>query len=176
MNRRLLAPAVCLALAVVTPALAKSQSTGFTPKKLAGTWSGNWSNHTFNTTGTLTLEEKPMRRGKAFQFLVDLGGNELGCPDPSPEHTPTITKGRGDNHWNRKGFRLHLISPAYGNFTVTYSQKTHKLLGTGANPSCAPGVSWQLDGKLTHAAFTGKVTIKLANGQTASSSLTAGRQ
>jgi hypothetical protein len=175
MIRRLLAAAVCLALAA-TPALAKSKSTGFTPTKLAGTWSGNWSNHTFNTTGTLTLQEKPVRKGKAFQFLVDLGGNELGCPDPSPEHTPTITKGKGDNHWNKKGFRLHLISPAYGTFTVTYSLKTHKLVGTGANPSCAPGVSWQLDGTLTRAAFTGNVTIKLANGQSASSSLTASRQ
>jgi hypothetical protein len=161
-----------------TPAFAKSKpkSTGFTPKKLAGTWSGTWSNHTFNTTGTLTLQEKPMRKGKAFQFLVDLGGNELGCPDPAPEHTPTITRGAGDNRWNKKGFKLHLVSPAYGTFTVTYSQKTRKLVGSGGNPSCAPGVNWQLAGKLTHSAFTGNVTITLANGQSASSSLTANRQ
>jgi hypothetical protein len=176
MTRRLLAAAVCLALAA-TPALAKSKKpTGFTPKKLAGTWSGNWTNHTFNTSGTLTLQEKPMRKGKAFQFLVDLGGNELGCTDPSPEHTPTITKGKGDNHWNNRGFKLHLISPAYGTFTVTYSQKTHKLTGAGGNPPCAPGVSWTLDGTLTRATFTGNISIKLANGQSASSSLTANRQ
>jgi hypothetical protein len=177
MTRRLLAAAVCLAL-VATPAFAKSKhrSSGFTPAKLAGTWSGTWSNQTFNTTGTLMLQEKPVRKGRAFQFIVDLGGNELGCPDPAPEGTPVITKGSGNNHWNKKGFKLHLISPAYGTFTVSYSHKTHKLTGSGGNPSCAPGVSWQLDGKLTKASFTGSISIKLANGQSASSSLTANRQ
>jgi hypothetical protein len=175
MNRRLLAAAVCLALVAAAPASAASKPKGFTPKKLAGTWSGTWSNHTFNTTGTLTLQEKPLRKGRAFQFLVDLGGNELGCTDPPPEHTPTITRGKGDNHWNQKGFKLHLIAPAYGTFSVAYSQKTHKLTGSGANPSCAPGVSWQLDGSLTRASFTGTISITLPNNQSASSSLTASR-
>ena len=176
MNRRLLAAAVCLVLLAAAPALAASKPKGFTPKKLAGTWSGTWSNQTFNTTGTLMLQEKPVRKGKAFQFIVDLGGNELGCPDPAPEGTPVITKGSGNNHWNKKGFKLHLISPAYGTFSVSYSHKTHKLTGGGADPSCAPGVSWQLDGSLTKASFTGTIGIKLAGGQTASSSLTANRQ
>ena len=117
-----------------------------------------------------------MRKGKAFEFIVDLGGNALGCPDPAPEGTPVITKGKGNNHWNKRGFKLHLNSPAYGAFTVTYSQKTHKLTGGGGNPSCAPGTTWQLNGKLTKASFTGTIAIKLSNGQTASSSLTANRQ
>jgi hypothetical protein len=174
MNRRLLVAAVCLGLAA-SPALA-AKPKGFTPGKLAGTWSGNWSNHTFNTTGTITLQEKPVRKGKALQFIVDLGGNALGCPDPAPERTPTITKGKGQNHWNKRGFTLRLNSPAYGAFKVTYSQKTHKLTGGGGNPPCAPGVTWQLDGTLTHASFNGTVSIKLANGQSASSSITATRQ
>ncbi|HEX6457661.1 MAG TPA: hypothetical protein VF032_01985 [Thermoleophilaceae bacterium] len=176
MNRRLLAAAACLAL-MATPAFAaKHKSKGFTPKKVAAVWSGTWSNHTFNTSGPITLRGKLFRKGKAFKFDVDLGGNALGCPDPPAQHTPTITKGSGKNHWNSKGFRLHLISPSYGTFTVTYVDKTHKLTGSGGNPSCAPNVTWSLDGTLTHSAFTGSVTIDLGNGQTASSSLTANRQ
>ena len=129
-----------------TPAVAATKKKPFTPKKVAGSWSGTWTNHTFNTTGPITLQTKLVRKGK------------------------------GDNHWNSKGFRLHLNSPAYGIFAVKYVDKTHKLTGSGGNPSCAPGVTWTLDGKLTHAAFTGTVSIKLAHGQTASSSLTANRQ
>jgi hypothetical protein len=72
--------------------------------------------------------------------------------------------------------KVHLTSPAYGAFRVKYVDKTHKLTGSGGNPSCAPGVNWTLDGKLTHAAFTGTISIKLANGQTANSSLSANRQ
>src|SRR5919204_5555039 len=163
MTRRLLAAAVCLALAA-TPAFAaksKHKAKGFTPKKVAATWTGTWSNHTFNTTGPITLQGKLFRKGKAFEFGVDLGGNALGCPDPAAEHTPMITKGRGDNHWNSKGFTLHLISQAYGTFKVTYVDKTHKLTGSGGNPSCAPNVTWSLDGKLTRGSFNGTVSINL---------------
>ena len=172
MARRLLAAAVCMALAA-TPALA-AKPNGFTPKKVAATWSGTWTNQTFGSTGPISLRGKLLRKGKAFQFNVDLGGNALGCPDPAPEHTPTITKGKGNNHWNAKGFRLHLNSPAYGSFSVKYVDRTHKLTGIGGNPSCAPDVTWELDGKLTHASFTGTVTIHLPSG-TATSTLTARR-
>ena len=175
MTRRLLAAAVCLALVAAPTALA-AKHKGFTPKKIAGTWSGNWDNQTFGSTGTVTLSTKLLRKGKAFQFNVALGGNALGCSPQAPEHTPTITKGKGQNHWNAKGFTLHLTSPAYGEFIVKYSQKTHKLTGSGGHPSCAPAVTWALDGKLTHAAFTGSVSIDLGNGQKASSTLTANRQ
>jgi hypothetical protein len=174
MTRRLLAAAVCMALAA-TPALA-AKPKAFTPPKLAGTWSGTWTNQTFGSTGVITLQTKLLRKGKAFQFKVDLGGNELGCSDPAPEHTPTITKGSGNNHWNAKGFKLHLASPAYGTFTVTYVHKTHKLTGIGGNPPCAPNTLWKLDGKLTHGSFTGRVTINLPNNTIATSTLTAKRQ
>jgi hypothetical protein len=177
MTRRLLAAAVCLALAA-TPAVAtakKRKHKGFTPKQIAAVWTGNWNNQTFNTSGTITLQGKLFRKGKAFQFGVDLGGNALGCPDPPAQRTPTITKGTGDNHWNSRGFRLHLISQSYGTFTVTYVAKTHKLTGSGGNPPCAPGVTWSLDGRLSRTAFTGNISIALSNGQTASSTLTANR-
>jgi hypothetical protein len=128
-----------------------------------------------NTTGTITLQGKPVKKGKAFQFGVDLGGNALGCPDPAADKTPTITKGSGNNHWNAKGFKLKLNSPAHGKCNVSYSQKTQKLTGTGGNPSCAPGVTWKLDGKLTKKALTGTVTITLPS-QTATSTINATRQ
>jgi hypothetical protein len=172
MSRGLLAVAVCMALAAA-PALASAPKP-FTPKKVAGTWTGTWTNKTFGSTGPISLQGKLLRKGKAFQFNIDLGGNALGCPDPAPEHTPTITKGKGKNHWNANGFRLNLTSPAYGTFDVKYVDKTHKLTGSGGNPPCAPGVTWKLDGKLTHASFTGTVTITLPSG-TATSTLTARR-
>jgi hypothetical protein len=175
MSRRLLVVAAVILMALGVPATLGAKTKAFKPKLLAGTWSGNWSNQTFNTTGTITLQGKVLKKGKAFQFAVDLGGNALGCPDPAAERTPTITKGSGNNHWNAKGFKLKLNSPAYGSFNVSFSQKTHKLTGTGGNPSCAPGVTWKLDGKLTKTAFTGTVTITLPS-QTATSKINATRQ
>jgi hypothetical protein len=175
MRRRLLALAAVILLALSVPAALDAKTKPFTPKLVAGTWSGTWSNQTFNTTGAITLQGKLMKKGKAFQFNVDLGGNALGCPDPAPEHTPTITKGSGKNHWNAKGFKLNLSSPAYGTFNVSYSLKTKKLTGTGGNPPCASGVTWKLDGKLTKSAFTGTVTITLPN-QTATSTINATRR
>ena len=109
----------------------------------------------------------PVRRGPR--------GQRARLPRPAAEKTPTITKGSGNNHWNAKGFRLKLNSPAYGTFTVSYSQKTKRLTGSGGNPSCAPGVTWKLDGKLTKSAFTGTVTITLPS-QTATSTINATRQ
>lgn len=172
MRRAAAIAVMCLAL---LPAVADSRTKPFTPKQVAGTWTGTWSNQTFGTSGTLTLTGKTLRHGRAFRFDVDLGGTALGCPDPAPERTPTISKGKGDNHWNRKGFRLHLNSPAYGAFLVTYNAHTHKLTGSGGKPSCAPAVTWKLNGKLTRTSFNGSVSIDLGNGQTASSTLTAAR-
>src|SRR5437763_17163197 len=94
MTRRLLAAAVCLAVAATPAFAAKHKSKGFTPKKIAGTWAGTWTNHTFNTTGTIMLQGKRFRRGKAFRFGVDLGGKALGCPDPAAEHTPRSPRAR----------------------------------------------------------------------------------
>jgi hypothetical protein len=176
MSRRLLALAAVILLVLAMPAALGAKTKPFTPKLVAGTWSGNWSNQTFNTSGTITLQGKVTRKGRAFQFNVDLGGNALGCSDPAAEHTPTITKGSGHNHWNAKGFKLKLKSPAYGSFNVSYSQKTQRLTGIGENPSCAPGVAWMLDGKLTKSAFTGTVRITLPTGQIATSTINATRQ
>jgi hypothetical protein len=176
MSRRLLVAAAVALLALSVPtALAAKSKQPFKPKLLAGTWSGNWTNQTFNSTGTITLQGKLLNKGKAFQFAVDLGGNALGCSDPAAERTPTIKQGTGDNRWNAKGFRLKLNSPAYGAFLVTYSQRTQKLTGSGGNPPCAPGVSWKLDGKLTKTSFTGTVTITLPS-QTATSTINATRR
>jgi hypothetical protein len=175
MRRRLLALAAVILLALSVAPTLGAKTRPFTPKLVAGTWSGTWNNQTFNTTGTITLQGKLVQRGKAFRFFIDLGGNALGCPDSPAERTPMITKGSGKNHWNAKGFRLKLTSPAYGAFNVSYSQKTQKLTGTGGNPSCAPGVTWKLDGKLTKKAFTGTVTITLPS-QTATSTINATRR
>ncbi len=169
------AAALAVACLALVPALADSRTKPFTPRQVAGTWTGSWSNQTFGTSGTLTLSGRTLKHGRAFRFDVDLGGNALGCPDPAAERTPTIKKGSGDNRWNRKGFQLHLVSPAYGAFLVTYSARTHKLTGGGGKPACAPAVTWKLNGRLTRASFTGSIAIDLGNGQTASSTLTATR-
>jgi hypothetical protein len=175
MLRRLLALAAVILLMLSVPATLGARAKPFKPKLVAGTWSGSWHNQTFNSTGTITLQGKVVLRGMAFRFVVDLGGNALGCPDTPPERTPMITRGRGKNHWNAKGFKLNLNSPAYGAFNVSYSQKTKKLTGTGGHPSCAPDVSWKLDGTLTKGAFRGTVTITLPN-QTATSTINATRR
>jgi hypothetical protein len=176
-------------------------ASSFTPSTLAGNWAGTWTNVTFGTSGTATmtaaeLKVKPKQvvvkvkvKGKKkkrkktklipqpskFQFSADFGGHVFGCDDPGPG-TATLTKGTGPNHWNADGFEYQAPTKAFGTVDLVYSQAARTLTGGGADPPCAQGLRWTLDGSFpddTH--FTGTVHITLASGQPATSQLSLTR-
>src|SRR5579864_2804283 len=90
-----------IALALAVPASAAPAK--FTPSVLAGTWVGTWSNLTFKTKGTLTLNITSP--GNKLVFTAKIAGNTFGCAAPGPQ-TFTLPAGSGPNHWTAAGFTI----------------------------------------------------------------------
>ena len=142
----------------------KPKPKGFTPAMLAGTWDGTWNNQTFNTNGTLTLTITST--GGALGFTAAITGNTFGCTAPGPQ-TFTLPAGSGPNHWTPKGFSISNPSAAFGTMNVTYAYPSGSLTGSGKDPACAPGISWQLTGAFTAKTFSATAHITLPGGSTA---------
>ena len=161
---------VLLAAVVAVPAASaahqkkKPKKKGFTPAALAGTWAGTWDNQTFNTTGTLTLTISSA--GGNLGFTAAITGNTFGCTAPGPQ-TFTLPAGSGPNHWTPGGFSISNPSAAFGTMNVTYSYPSGTLTGSGKDPACAPGITWQLTGKFAAKTFTATAHITLPGGSTA---------
>lgn len=148
-------------------------ATGFTPKLLAGTWSGSWKNETFGSTGPAKIVASAPGNTRLL-FNVDFGGNVFGCEDP-PAGSGGIAKGTGPNKWNAAGFRIVKDSPAFGKTDLTYVHRTKTLRGTGFNPTCNPGLKWALAGKFSGNTFAGTINITLPDGTAAVSKLSLTR-
>lgn len=164
---RVAAPLGLLAAALVL-ALPATSATGFTPKLLAGTWNGSWTNTTFGSTGPAKIVAGAP--GTKLTFTVDFGGNVFGCQDP-PAGGGAITKGTGANHWSPAGFTIKRTGPAFGTTTIVYTHSNKKLRGNGFNPTCNPGLKWTLDGAFAGKTFSGTVNITLPDGSKATSKL-----
>jgi hypothetical protein len=147
------------------------KTTGFTPAKIAGKWTGTWKNNTFGSTGDVRADVS--YSGGKLMAVVDFGGNVFGCSDPGPE-TFTAPKGSADTSWSSSGFKVKANSPAFGDMSFTYTYKTKAVEATGSN-ACQPGLSWKLNGKLDAKTFSATVDINLPGGQTAQSAINASR-
>lgn len=89
---RLTLAVAILALGAVAVTQAASHSS-FTPKAIAGTWTGTWVNKTFGTTGSAKIVAKSLAGDTKLSFLADFGGHVFGCNDPAPEKSKVLTKG-----------------------------------------------------------------------------------
>jgi hypothetical protein len=161
--------------AVLFGVIATAQSAtpvGFTPKLLAGIWSGSWMNTTFGSTGPARIVGKSLSKNTKLSFTADFGGNVFGCTDPGAETTKVLTKGTGFGHWNAAGFKIKGTSPAFGAMTLAYAFKTKAIAGSGSNPACAAGLTWKIAGKFTGKTFNGTINITLPDSSTAVSTLT----
>jgi hypothetical protein len=152
---------LALAAAGVLAAAAGAAQTAFTPKSIAGNWTGTWTNERFGSTGPASIVAKSLKKDTQLMFTADFGGNVFGCADPPKEGTKPLTKGTGANHWNAKGFTIQGSSKAFGALKLTYAAATRKLSGGGGNPPCAAGLTWSVSGTFSGTTFTGKVNITL---------------
>ena len=164
---------VVLGALVALAAAPAAATTGFTPKKLAGTWTGMWNNQTFGSSGPLKIIVKAPASG-ALKIAIDLSGNAFGCQAPAPEAI-TLRKGKTPSGWNRRGFTLVRSSPGFGQVNAKFVFLTHKLTATGRDPACAPGVSWTFSGTWGSRKLTGTAQITLPNNQTATSTISLTR-
>lgn len=163
-------------LAVVLVAAVPATAHGaFSPKKLKGTYLGSWTNKTFNVTGDLSLKATAARSNSRLAITADVEGTVYGCPDPEPVKL-TMKKGTGANRWNRKGFHAVKKDATIGSLDIRYSDRTHRLRGSGSAPSCAPDVTWTFDGSWNGGQITGVATITLPGGSTAVTDVVARKQ
>src|SRR4051812_11605579 len=72
-----------LVVAVAVVLASSATATGpFTPKTLAGTWSGSWTNETFGSSGPVTFVATPLANSR-LRLSVDFGGGVFGCSSVS---------------------------------------------------------------------------------------------
>lgn len=177
MTLRAAVAAAAAAGLITTVAVAISPATAataaFTPKSLAGSWTGAWKNTTFGSTGPAAL--KIVAAGDKLTFSLDFGGSVFGCTDPAGESTRPIGKGTGANAWNAKGFTIRGASKALGTVKIVYDDAKRSLVGTGSNPPCRAGLSWKIAGTFAAKTFIGTVAIALPDGTKATSVLSLKR-
>jgi hypothetical protein len=168
---RLRTGVLALAAAGAIAASAGAAQTAFSPKSIAGSWKGTWTNERFGSTGPASILAKSLATNTKLFFTADFGGNVFACSDPPAESTKPMTKGTGANHWNARGFKINGASKAFGALTLTYVSATGMLAGSGGNPPCATGLSWTISGKFSGKTFAAKVNITLPDKTTAVSDI-----
>jgi hypothetical protein len=166
---------LALAAAGVIGASAGAAQSAFTPKTIAGSWKGTWTNERFGSTGPASIVAKSLAKNTKLLFTADFGGNVFACADPPAESTKPLTKGTGAGHWNAKGFTIKGSSKAFGALKLTYVAATGTLTGAGGNPPCATGLSWKISGRFSGKTFIGKVNITLPDKTTAVSDISLTR-
>ena len=150
-------------------------ATPFTPSTIAGTWKGQWTNHTFGSTGPAQIVATSLAGDTKLKFHIAFTGTVFGCNSVPPESSTPVPTGKGPNHWNARGFIIEGTSKDFGQLSLTYHYPSGKLTGAGKNPPCAPGLSWTISGTFGATSFDGLVHIKLGDGSSAVSEITLTR-
>jgi hypothetical protein len=137
---------------------ARASASKFNPAAYAGTWTGSWENQTFDTTGPASMELKVKGKGKKRKFIgtFELGGNAFGCESPPPR-TVKMKKGKGDDTWNKKGFRASWEND-FGELHIAYEHAGKRFSGDGVSP-CTADIAYTYEGKMTKTKVTADVDI-----------------
>ena len=171
---RTIAAAVVAAIALILPAGTAGGATGFTPKSIKGVYKGTWKNTTFNVEGTFSVTIAAKKKNKVLKISSAVGGSGFGCQTVPGFPAVSLTKGSGKNHWDATGFRIKK-SGDFGSVDVKYFGGS--LTGTGKAPSsCAPNVTYKIDGGIRTGSVYGTAVITLSNGQTARTTFNAVKQ
>src|SRR5262245_12430917 len=87
---------LAIAFAALAPA-ASAAHRPFTPRAVAGIYSGMWTDTTFGTTGPFGFTIKAKRHNSVLVLEGNVGGQAFGCPGLPPIASISPTKGRGAN-------------------------------------------------------------------------------
>jgi hypothetical protein len=147
--------------ALLLPATAAAKP--FTPRAIAGSYSGTWTDSTFGTSGPLGFTIASKRHNPVLVLGGAVGGQAFGCPGLPPIASVSLKEGRGPNHWDAAGFRL-ARNDAFGNLRATYDHRRGSIRATGTGPpACAGFVSYVVTGTLRGGVLNGTADITLPN-------------
>jgi hypothetical protein len=160
-GRNLLTMTALVGAVATTAPPAGAAAKPFTPRAIAGSYSGMWTDATFNVSGPFGFTISAKRRNSVLVLGGSVGGQGFGCPGVPPIVSISLTRGKGANHWNAAGFRLVRLG-AFGSVDARYDDARHTIRATGTGPpSCAPGVSYRVVGTLRAGVLNGTATITL---------------
>ncbi|MEQ1872524.1 MAG: hypothetical protein ABL953_02255 [Ilumatobacteraceae bacterium] len=129
---------------VVDPAAARIA----TAEEIAGTYTGEWTNTTFGSTGTINATFTVDAITAIASLSMDLGGNVFGSPDPDALTAEFDLNGEGPYAGT---------SELFGDYTVEYSAGHLKFTAPAV-----PGVGnleMTIEGDFADGAFSGTYTI-----------------
>ncbi|HEY8762426.1 MAG TPA: hypothetical protein VIP52_16100 [Candidatus Dormibacteraeota bacterium] len=133
-----------------TPAPSPTFDLGALALAFAGSYSGTWTNTTFNSKGTVQAVIAFDPATQTVTANLTVGGNVFGGPPPPPE---TFSGKLGQ--LGALGFSGH--SPTFGDFTVTTTGPTFVM--KAQNLPNARVDHFEADGVLTGAAITGTYKV-----------------
>jgi hypothetical protein len=136
----------------------------FDPAPLVGTYSGNWHNVTFNTTGTAVLKVTADTVAHTMTIIVTLGGNVFGGNAPPPQ---TIT-----GPYTTSGLAINQTSQVFGNMVVNIDSQGN-VKGSGSNVPGGTVSSVQFKGQFLPKSMNIGYTANLVSGGSATGTLSA---
>ena len=141
-----------------TPAPTPSFDLGALAAAFAGTYTGSWTNTTFNSKGSVTAAIAYDAATQAVTASLAVGGNVFGSPPPPPE---TFSGKLGQ--LGALGFSGH--SPTFGDFTVTTTGPAFVMKAQNVpNPKID---HFEADGLLTGTTIGGTYKVFFKDGTTA---------
>jgi hypothetical protein len=129
---------------VVDPVVARVAAA----QEIAGTYTGEWHNTTFNSNGAINATVAVDAATATVTISMDLGGNVFGSPDPAPLTTNIDLNSDGP---------FAGTDPLFGDFTIDYSAG-HLTFTAPAVPGLG-GKTMTVEGDFAGDSFAGTYTI-----------------
>ncbi len=133
----------------------------------AGSWSGNWTNTTFGSTGTTTLGIAVDTNAKTVSLTSSSTGNVLGQGGVAQQSRMSA--------YDDTGFQLSTTVSPYGDVTLTVDGQG-AITASGANVPAAGIDSWTANGTITTTVIQLSFTVNFTGGGTAVGTITINKQ
>jgi hypothetical protein len=150
-----------------TPAPSPTLDIGALAAAAAGTYSGNWKNTTFGSTGTVTAVMTVDRTALTVTTQITITGNVFGGAPPAPE---TFSGKIGD--FGALGFSGH--SPTFGDFTITSTGPTFVMKAQNVPTDRID--HFEADGNFAPGAISGTYKVYFKDGTTADGNFSLTKQ
>lgn len=116
--------------------------------EIAGTYTGEWTNTTFGSTGTINATFSVDASTAIASLTMDLGGNVFGSPDPDPLAAEFDLHGEGPYAGTNELFGDYTIEYSDGHFSFT----APSVPGVG-------NLEMTIEGDFVDGTFSGTYTI-----------------